>query len=101
MLTFFVDMNTLKFKKNVPNWVATDEDYMLVFRQVDDLWREISGNLPKYSNIVLADYLAQVGIYVPDDCTFCRIERYEEDGRKFYWELRVHGGLIYINYTLK
>ena len=98
---FFAYMDKTKFKKNAFNWVANDEDYLLVFRQVDDLWREISGNLPKYNNIVLADYLNQVGVIVPDDCTFCRIERYEDDGRKFYWELRAHGGLIYIYFELK
>lgn len=68
-------MNKEDFKKNAPGWVATNEDYRLVFRLVDGCWREISNNLPQYSNMILADYCAQVELEIPDGCEMMRIRR--------------------------
>lgn len=85
-------MNTDLLKKNVPNWVPSESDYRLVFRQIDGIWREISGNLPRVSNIVLADYLSQLEIDLPDGCTFMRIDR-----EGWHFQLKQHGGLIIID----
>lgn len=89
-------MSYERFKKNVPNWRASINDYMLAFMWVNGYWREVSGNIPKYANMILADYLDEVGINLPDDCIFCRIKR---DGEM--WEYRVSGGLIRIFYKLR
>ena len=75
---FFVLMNKEDFKKNAPGWSATAKDYRLVFRVVDGCWREISNNLPQYSNIILADYCAQMGIEIPEGCELMRVRRGEK-----------------------
>lgn len=62
------------FRKNVPGWVPTEKDYRLIFRPDSrGMWREITCNLPKYQGVLLADYLADMNITIPDGCTFCRI----------------------------
>lgn len=81
------------FIKNVPNWEPSAEDYRLVFREVDGLWREVTGNMPQYSNIILADYLSLMDMQMPDGVTFCRIKRINEQ-----WEYREYGGMIRIDY---
>ena len=86
--------NKRNFSKNVPNWQPTPEDYRLVFREVDGLWVEISGNLPSLGNITLADYLSQIGIEVPDGCTFCRVKR-----DWWCWEYRDNGSHIRIDFN--
>ena len=50
------------YSKNKPNWQPSLSDYLLVFREVDGIWREVSGNIPAYRNMILADYLAQIDI---------------------------------------
>ena len=82
-----------RFKKNVPGWMPSENDYLLVFQFVYGFWREISGNVPKYAGMIFADYLDAVGINLPDDCTFCRIQR---DGE--IWECKVYGGMIRVYY---
>lgn len=81
------------FRKNVPNWKATRDDYRLVFRLVDGLWREISNNLPEFSSMTLAEYLAKMDIHVDDRCTFMRLE-----GDDYQIRYRVYGGTITIDY---
>lgn len=81
------------FYKNSPNWQPSLSDYLLVFREVDGIWREISGNVPAYQDLILADYLAQIQIAVPDGCTFCRVSL--ADGQ---WEYRLNGGTIRVFY---
>ena len=81
------------FMKNVPNWQPSLSDYLLVFREVDGIWREISGNIPEYKDMILADYLTQVEIEVPAGCIFCRVCL--ADG---LWEFRHNGGIIRVNY---
>lgn len=85
-------MNKEDFKKNAPGWRATAKDYRLVFRLVEGCWREISNNLPQYSNMILADYLALMGIDIPDGCQFCRIVRVD-----LHFEFREYGGIIRID----
>lgn len=75
VLFFYVRMNKEDFKKNAPGWSATAKDYRLVFCLVDGCWREISNSLPQYSNMVLADYCAQIGIEIPDGCELMRVHR--------------------------
>lgn len=63
------------FGKNAPNWEPTENDYRLIFREcADGYWREITNNLAKYSGMILADYLAEMDIAIPDGCQFCRIK---------------------------
>lgn len=86
-------MDVSTFKKNVPNWHATDDDYRLVFRKVNGQWVEISDNLAKYAGKTFADYLYFMDICIPEGCTFCRIKR---DGR--VWEFRDNGSYIRVDY---
>ena len=81
------------FKKNAPGWKATAEDYRLVFRNVDGCWREISNNLPQFSNMILADYCAQIGLEIPDGCTMMRVRRGKEE---FF--IRQWGANIVVDY---
>lgn len=83
------------FKKNAPGWRATANDYRLVFRNVDGCWREISNNLPQYSEIILADYCAQIGIEIPDGCEMMKVRRDEEE---FF--IRRWGASIVVDYDV-
>ena len=76
-------MSSDNFKKNAPNWVPTVNDYVLIFREVDGCWREITGNLAEYRDMILADYYEAMDITLPDGCTFCRIRRSNGE-----WEIR-------------
>lgn len=67
-------MLTDLFKKNRPNWVPTDIEYRLVFQPVKGQWREVSNNLPRYNGVMLADYLSDVGISIPEGTTFLRLD---------------------------
>lgn len=89
-------MNKEDFKKNAPGWSATANDYRLVFRIVDGCWREISNNLPQYSNMVLADYCSQVGIDIPDGCVMMRVRRGDKE---FY--IRKWGASIVVDYDIE
>lgn len=89
-------MENERFKKNVPNWRASINDYMLAFQQLNDgLWHEVSGNLPQYEDMILADYLYIMGVDIPDGCTFCRCR-----WNNVEWEFRQSGGLIRIFYKI-
>ena len=68
-------MNEDLMKKNVPNWVPSDKDYRLIFREVDGLWIEVSNNLPKYYGMTFADYCNQVDMIIDYGCTFARFRR--------------------------
>lgn len=62
-------------KKNAPNWVPSDKDYRLIFREVDGLWIEVSNNLPKYYGMTFADYCNQVDLIIDYGCTLARFVR--------------------------
>lgn len=62
-------------KKNAPNWVPSDKDYRLIFREVDGRWIEISNNLPKYYGMTFADYCSAIGVVIDECCTFARFRR--------------------------
>lgn len=81
-----------RFSKNVPNWKPSPMDYRLVFREVDGIWREISGNIPEFKDMILADYLSYVAVEITDGCTFCRVRR-----DWWNWEYRAYGGIIRID----
>ena len=68
-----MQMKTENYSPNQRGWRPTEDDYVLVFMPVDGLWRELSHDIPKYANMVLSDYLAEIGLFVPDDCQFMRI----------------------------
>ena len=83
-----------RFLKNKRGWKPTKDDYLLAFRCLDDgYWREISGNIPEYSNMILADYLDEIDMNLPDDCIFCRVRRTDEE-----IEFKQYSGIIYISY---
>lgn len=86
-------MKNEDFKKNAPNWDATDKDYRLVFRKVGGCWREISDNLPQYSNMILADYCSRIGIEIPDGCEMMRVRR---DNKRFF--IRYWGANLVVDY---
>lgn len=86
-------MREESYKKNAPGWHATKDDYRLIFRMVDGLWREITNNIPEYFNMVLADYLQVVDVIIPDGCKMMRIER---DDELFF--IREWGNNILIDY---
>lgn len=88
-------MNKDDFKKNAPGWSATVKDYRLVFRLVDGCWREISNNHPQFSNIILADYCAQIGLEIPDGCEMMKVRRGKEE---FF--VRQWGANIVVDYDL-
>lgn len=74
----------------------TETDYRLVFLDVDGLWRECGHDVPKYNSIILSDYLADVGIFIPDYTQFIRIESPD-----YHFEYRCYGGRVIIDYTLR
>lgn len=79
--------------RNAKGWQATETEYRLVFREDrDGIWRETSNNLVKYYNMILADYLSEVGIDIPDGTQFLRIKR--ED---LHFEYRAYGGSVCID----
>lgn len=81
------------FSKNVPNWQPSSADYRLIFQMVDGYWKEISGNIPEFKDMVFADYLDEIDIHIPDDCTFCRVRR-----DWWQWEFRLYGHQIRIDF---
>lgn len=83
------------FSKNVAGWVPTANDYRLIFRFVDDMWIEVSGNVLAFAGMTLADYLAEMCITIDDDCTFCRIRR-----ERLTFEYRDCSGYIRIDVRL-
>lgn len=82
-----------EYLKNKPGWQPTSDDYLLVFKFMDDYWREVSWNLPQYANMIFAEYLEEVGIVLPEGCTFCRVRR---DGHE--WEFRQYPAKLYVYY---
>ena len=82
----------IETRKNQKGWRPTANDYLLIFRPVDGMWREISNNLPEYSGVCLADYLQQLNIAVPDGCTFFRIKR-----GNLHFEYRDFGAYVRID----
>lgn len=89
-------MDNYLFKKNVRGWKPTENDYRLIFRPIDGLWREISGNVAKYNNAFLADYLQSMEIDIPYGCQFCRVKT---DDLNF--EYRDYGSYVRIDVLIK
>ena len=86
-----------EFSKNKHGWKATENDYRLIFKEdARGMWREITDNLPQYSGVLLADYLAEVEIVLPDGCQFCRVNR-----SGFRFEYRDNGGYIRIDVDIE
>lgn len=61
-------------KKNVPNWVPSNKDYRLIFKEVNGLWIEVSNNLPRYHGITFAEYCSMMDMTIDDGCTFARFK---------------------------
>lgn len=88
------------YKKNIPDWIPSEDDYTLVFMEVKDpdgwmSWREVSHNLAKYSNILLSEYLLIMKLYIPDYTQFLRIINREDN---YHFEYRSYGGRVRIDY---
>lgn len=84
-----------KISKNLPNWLPTDDDYVLLFMPDEKGdWREMSNNLNKYYGMLLCDYLQLMQLQVPDYCQFMRIISEDE-----WIEYRVYGNRITISYN--
>ena len=49
------------------------ENYTLVFTFEDCEWREKGHSIPKYSDILLSDYLVEIGLNVPDYTRYLEI----------------------------
>lgn len=63
-----------KFHPNVKGWRANENDYVLMFMpDKQGMWRELGHEIPKYNNILFADYLSELAINVPDYTQFLRI----------------------------
>lgn len=82
------------FKKNVPGWTATPDDYRLIFKEVNGFWIEISNNLEMYAGTTLAMYLHRMELAFPDGTTFCRVRRGDE-----LIEFRDLGSYVQIDYV--
>lgn len=85
-------------KRNIPNWMPNDDDYELVFMEVYNgidrfEMREVGHNIPKYNNMLLCDYLDELGLYVPDYTQFLRVVNPE-----YHFEYRAYGGRVRIDY---
>lgn len=80
-------------EKNLPAWYPTEEDYELVFCEVNGFWRECSHNVPKYKDMLFCDYLAELGICIPDYTQFMRI-----CAPDYHFEYRAYGGRIRVDY---
>lgn len=84
-----------KISKNVPNYLPTEDDYVLLFMPDDNgLWREMSNNLNKYYRMLLCDYLAEMELFIPDYCQFMRIITPDE-----WIEYRAYGERVMISYV--
>lgn len=80
--------------KNVPNYHATDDDYILVFVPFEDgLWREAGHNIKRYNNIIMSDYLSELGLCIPDYTQFMRVMRPDS-----VIEYRTYGNRCTISY---
>ena len=66
-------MKKVNAERNCPKWVSNEKDYQLVFCEVDGYWRECGHNIPKYANMLLADYLSLMCLSIPDYTQFMRI----------------------------
>lgn len=87
--------------KNVPDWIPSEDDYELVFCEVGNgetgcFWRECSHNIPKYSDMLLSDYLSSLGLCIPDYTQFLRI-----CAPDYHLEYRAYGGRVRIDYEKK
>lgn len=67
-----------KYRPNKPNYFPNEKEYVLVFMPIDGIWREVGHDIPKYNNILLADYLAEKQLFLPDCTQFCRVIRDNE-----------------------
>lgn len=80
--------------KNVPDWFPSEDDYVLVFCEVQGYWRECSNNVPKFNHMLLADYLSSLGLCIPDYTQFIRILNPE-----YHFEYKSFGGRVTIYYN--
>ena len=84
----------VNISRNCPNWVANENDYMLLFCEVDGLWRECSHNIEKFSDMLLSDYLSYMNIVINDYTQFMRILAPD-----YHLEYRANGARVRIDYT--
>lgn len=102
-LFIFVRMRKEDYKKNAPNWTATPDDYRLVFRLVDGMWREVTNNLACYADMLLADYLQEMDIVVPEHCRSLNIRYVDEHNYdvKIWYRCYADNGTVAIDFDRK
>lgn len=86
-------MKNHDISKNAPNWYPSKDDYVLVFMLVNGLWKEVSHNLPEYSDTLLCDYLLEYNLHIPDYTQFMRIHHPD-----YTLEYRSYGGRVRFDY---
>lgn len=79
--------------KNVPDWLPSENNYQLVFCDVDGVFRECGHDIPKYRDMILSDYFNEMHLVVPDYCQFMRVLHPD-----YLLEYRAFGGRIRIDY---
>lgn len=85
----------MEYGKNKRGWKPSETDYQLIFREIDGYWREITGSIAKYNNLILADYLSAIDCALPVGTQFCRVRRGQE-----HIEIRDFGSYVRIDYKL-
>lgn len=87
-----------KYRPNVPGWHSTENNYVLVFTVVDGLWIEVGHDVPKYKNMLLCDYLHEIGVQVPDWTQFLRV--LDEDRHMRFEYRAVNSMRVVINVSI-
>lgn len=80
--------------RNQLDWFPSDNDYQLVFMDVDGFYRECGHCVPSFSDMLLSDFLSSININIPDYTNFLRI--YDPE-RNLHFEYRSYGGLVRID----
>lgn len=83
----------VNISRNCPDWVANENDYILLFCEVDGLWRECSRNIPMFIDWLLSDYLSYMNIVVNDYTQFMRVLAPD-----YMLEYRANGARVRIDY---
>lgn len=66
-------MEKKHYYPNQRGWRPSENDFVLVFMPVNGFWREVAHDIPKYSDILLSDFLSIMNLQIPDYTQFLRI----------------------------
>lgn len=79
--------------RNASDYFPSENDYQLVFCEVDGEFRECGHDIKKYANMLLSDYLSEMNLLVSDYTQFIRIIAPD-----YYLEFRATGSRVRIDY---